>query len=82
MFDDRVPDPITRVGPSRDRPFEATHFERVEAARDAGDRGTGARQRAPRRPAAPAPPRPAPEAVAAQDPAEPRRVGTHLDVRA
>jgi len=47
MFDGRVPDPITRVGPSRDRPFEVTHFERVEAARDAGDRGTRGRQRPP-----------------------------------
>ena len=81
MFDDRVPDPITSVGPSRDRPFEATHFERVEAARDAGDRGTGARQRAPRRSPAAAHSAP-PDQPSGRDPSETRRVGTHLDVRA
>jgi hypothetical protein len=81
MFDDRVPDPITRVGPSRDRPFEATHFDRVEAARAAGDHGARQRQPAPRRPAPPAP-EPAPDTPAGHDPAETRRVGTHLDVRA
>jgi hypothetical protein len=82
MFDGRVPDPITRVGPSRDRPFEATHFDRVEAARDAGDHGARARQKTPRRPAVPAPSQPAPEPPTGHDPAETRRVGTHVDVRA
>ena len=82
MFDGRVPDPITRVGPSRDRPFEVTHFERVEAARDAGDRGTPGRQSPPRRAAPPAAAAPTPEPPAADDPTATRRVGAHLDVRA
>lgn len=83
MFDDRVPDPITRVGPSRDRPFEAMHFDRVEAARDAGDPRTRARQRPPRRPALNGAPGPAPEAPSGHDdPIEARRIGTQLDVRA
>jgi hypothetical protein len=82
MFDDRVPDPISRGGLSRDRPSEATHFERVEAARHAGDRGARGRRRAH-------PTTPGPTAIATphdapglDDAAIPRRVGTHLDVRA
>lgn len=82
MFDHRVPDPITRVGPSRDRPFEATHFERVESARAAGDQGGRARQRPARRPPGTPAAEPAPDGPVGHDPAETRRVGTHLDVRA
>jgi hypothetical protein len=74
-MDDRVPSPITRLGPPRDRPFDAAHFDRIEAAR-----GTAPRERR-RRPASPRP-RPARRAEAADDPAEPPAVGTRIDVRA
>jgi hypothetical protein len=82
MFDDRVPDPIISAGPSRDRPFETTHFERVEAARAAGDAGARGRQRHPRRQAVTTAPGPAAEVPAGHDPAETRHIGAHLDVRA
>jgi hypothetical protein len=82
MFEDRAPDPIARLGPTRDRPFEATHFDRVEAGRRASDHPPP-RRRAPA--AAPAGPRRQTSAAPADvtpSPDDPPRIGTHLDVRA
>jgi hypothetical protein len=90
MFPDRAPDPIARLGPTRDRPFEATHFDRVEAGRRAAEDRAGRRRGpTPHRQARPTPssgalPRSLDAAHATSTAGEDERppVGTHLDVRA
>ena len=90
MFPDRAPDPIARLGPTRDRPFETTHFDRVEAGRRAAeDRAGGRRGPTPQRQTRPAPSPASPprrldaaHATSAAGEDEMPPIGTHLDVRA
>jgi hypothetical protein len=77
MIDDRVPDPISKLGSVRDRPFEAAHFDRIEAARGASRGGRHRRQPAPRRRTG----SPGRGDEASQDETD-RPIGRYLDVTA
>jgi hypothetical protein len=80
MFDDRAPTPISRLGPTRDRHFEATHFDRVEAGRRASDDRRGRREAPPPRPARPVSVQTPADAVPLSD--DPPNIGKHVNVRA
>jgi len=85
MFEDRAPDPISRLGPTRDRPFEATHFQRVEEGRRASGQRSGQDRRGGARPATRPAARQATVTAAPEAPVAPEEapsIGTHLDVRA
>jgi hypothetical protein len=77
MIDQRVPEPIAKLGTVRDRPFEAAHFDRIEAAR-----GRSPEDRRRRPPPSPHPQPVDPGRVEAPGHDEVTPIGRHVDVRA
>lgn len=67
MAESSVSKPVTSVGDTHDRAFEASRYDRIEDARGGGPREHPKRRKAPPRPSPPA-----------RD--DDRHVGTRLDV--